>query len=184
MNQKNTIRQKILTLLRTQKEEDRLKKSKNIAKQLFRRPEFKSSKTILFYAAFDGEVDTSEMIKQAQKLKKRVALPKVNKSKKSFVPILIRNLRDLIFGAYGIREPKHNSAHVLDSSGLDLVIVPAVAFDRENHRLGRGGGYYDRFLEKLPSGIPTLGLAFDFQIVDRLPRKQHDLAVDRVIFNN
>ena len=67
---------------------------------------------------------------------------------------------------------------------LDLVVVPGLAFDKRNNRLGRGQGYYDRFLKTLPRGVPTIGLAFDFQIVDTIPqRKEHDVAVDCVLVN-
>jgi 5-formyltetrahydrofolate cyclo-ligase len=62
------------------------------------------------------------------------------------------------------------------------VIVPGIAFDRKGNHLGRGKGYYDRFLEKLLPQTPTIGLAFDFQILPSLPATKTDIAVDRVIF--
>jgi 5-formyltetrahydrofolate cyclo-ligase len=71
----------------------------------------------------------------------------------------------------------------LDISALDAVLVPGVAFDKQNFRLGRGGGYYDRFLNNLPKKIHTIGLAFDFQVVDRLPHDHHDIPVHRLIIN-
>ena len=65
-----------------------------------------------------------------------------------------------------------------------MVIVPGLAFDKHNNRLGRGAGYYDRFLSTLPTDIPTVGLAFDFQIIDRLPQqKEHDIPVSHVLVN-
>ena len=66
---------------------------------------------------------------------------------------------------------------------IDLSIIPGVAFDKKNHRLGRGAGYYDRFLSSLPRKIPSIGLAFDFQIVASFPLQEHDVPVSRVITN-
>ena len=70
---------------------------------------------------------------------------------------------------------------IVDAERIGLVIVPGVAFDIKNGRLGRGKGYYDRFLEKLPPGKTTIGLAFDFQIVKDLPKDSHDIPVSKVI---
>ena len=72
----------------------------------------------------------------------------------------------------------------MDLGNIELVVVPGVAFDRRNFRLGRGGGYYDRFLAKIPSHTPTIGLAFDFQMIDALPEKEtHDRPVSLVLTN-
>ena len=172
-------------LLRNQKEEDRLRKSEAIRKKLFSLKEFKRAKTILFYASFDGEVETLKMMKQAKKLKKTIALPIVIKTHRKIIPRLIRNLRTgLCRGAYGILEPKKGCCEPLELSKLDLVLVPGIAFDKRNHRLGRGLGYYDRFLRKLPARIPAIGLAFDFQVVHRLPPVQsHDVQLSRIVSN-
>lgn len=182
---KKKLRENILSLLRNQKEEDRLKKSRVIQKKLFKETGFKCSKTILFYFAFDGEVETLEMISQAKKIGKKIALPSIIKAQKRIVPIVIENLqKDLCDGPYGIKQPRYDKKKSLDFDEMDLVIVPGIAFDRNNYRLGRGAGYYDRFLGALPSHVPTLGLAFDFQIVDSIPHLQeHDVPVSRVIVN-
>lgn len=152
---------------------------------LFSLKEFKRSKTILFYASFDGEVDTFEMMKQAKKIKKTIALPTVIKARRKIMPRIIHNLNDgLHRGAYGILEPKEECSEAVGVSQLDLVLVPGIAFDKNNHRLGRGRGYYDRFLRQLPSHIPTIGLAFDFQVVDRLPyRESHDVQLSHLVVN-
>lgn len=183
--QKNFIREKILNLLRSQKQEDRLKKSRGILKRLFATLEFKQARTILFYASFDGEVETFEMMKQAQRLGKKVALPTIIKNPKKIVPALIENLEDdLQTGSYGIKEPKDVCARFVGLESIDLIIVPGIAFDKNKNRLGRGKGYYDRFLFTVPAAIPSFGLAFDFQIVDCLPPpEKHDRKVSRVIVN-
>ncbi|MFA5088728.1 MAG: 5-formyltetrahydrofolate cyclo-ligase [Candidatus Omnitrophota bacterium] len=182
-DQKTLIREKILTLLRNQKEEDRVRKSRIILEKMFSLPEFQCSQTILFYASFDGEVDTFEMMKQAQKRDKQIALPIIEE--KSIVPRRIQSLASgLEVGPYGVKQPRQESSVALDFRELDLVVVPGLAFDKENNRLGRGKGYYDRFLRALPSRISSIGLAFDFQILDSLPHHQeHDMPVSRVIVN-
>lgn len=183
--QKNFIRKKILNLLRSQKAEDRFKKSRKILKKLFATRKVKQARTILFYASFDGEVETFEMIKQAQRLGKKIALPVILKDQKRIVPALIENPQeDLRIGHYGIKEPKDVCMRFVGLEQIDLILVPGVAFDKKNNRLGRGQGYYDRFLSAVPASIPAFGLAFDFQIVDGLPRPQkHDVKVSRVITN-
>ncbi len=175
----------MLTLLRNHKEEERLAKSRIIFDRLFRLPEFRKALTILFYFPFNGEVNTVEMIKQAQKLGKRIGLPRIMRDKKRIIPAIVDSLEeDLETGPYGIKQPKTNRLQALRLENLDMVIVPGVAFDKRNNRLGRGGGYYDRFLKSLPSLIPTVGLAFDFQIVDHLPQQEkHDIPVTKVLIN-
>ena len=181
---KTTVRKRILKLLRNQEEENRHKKSLVILDKLFSMPEFQRSKTILFYASFDGEVDTFEMMKQAQKLGKQIALPIVVAKEKIIIPALVANLeKDLEYGQYGIKQPKGYEAKRIDLEQIDLVVVPGVAFDKRNNRLGRGEGYYDRFLKALSPHIYSVGLAFDFQVVDCLPVVEDDIPVSCVLVN-
>ena len=182
---KRRIRAKILKLLKSQKEADRLKKSGLVLKALFKSPQFKQSKKILFYASFGGEVDTFEMMKQAEKLKKTIVLPVIHKSKKEITPRAVSSLKNgLTVGPFGIQEPRLSYSHEIALDELDLVLVPGIAFDKNNRRLGRGQGYYDRFIARLPKSTPTIGLAFDFQIVDSLPFcPDYDQAVSCVITN-
>ena len=183
---KQELRQKVLTLLRNQKEEARLKKSLSVQKKLFNLPEFKKSKIILFYLSFDGEVDTWEMIKQAKNLGKKIGLPKIIKKLRGIVPFIVDSLdRGLEDGPYGIKEPVDQGTNRLALEEIDLVVIPGIAFGRSNQRLGRGGGYYDRFLKKLPAGIPTIGLAYDFQLFDSLPHQtEYDMKLSRVLVSS
>ncbi len=148
-------------------------------------PEFKEAKSIMFYASLDGEVETFEMMKLAKKLGKRIILPKINILRKKMTPVLVKLLNnDLTDGPFGIKEPKIVSKMVVPLKKIDLVLVPALAFDRKNHRLGRGGGYYDRFLSKLSDRTRIIGLAFKFQIVSSIPHpKAHDVCMHRVVTN-
>lgn len=181
---KEKIRKEILARLRKQKEEDRLTKSLLILKKLFALPEFKQAKTILFYASFDGEVETLEMMKQSLTLGKKIALPSIHTKHKEITPTYVHDLQeDLVLGSYGIKESRHTGRYTVNCDEIDISIVPGVAFDADNYRLGRGAGYYDRFLTRLSKEIPAIGLAFDFQLVTRLPRQEHDIPMTRVVSN-
>ena len=182
--QKLLIRKEILSLLRNQREEDRLRKSLIIQKKFFLTQAFLKAKTILFYASFDGEVETFNMMRQTQGHGKNIALPYIMKENKIIVPILIDNLEeDLEIGSYGVKQPKYDENRSIPINKLDLVVVPGLAFDKENQRLGRGLGFYDRFLKNLPTPIPSIGFAFDFQVIDHVPHQKHDVPVSEVISN-
>ena len=175
----------MLTLLRNQNGEERVTKSLAITNKLFQMVEFQEAETILFYASFDGEVETFEMMKRAQELGKKIGLPRIVENEKKIIPTPVASLKaDLATGPYGIKQPKTDPAKAWKSDCFDMVIVPGIAFDKKNNRLGRGEGYYDRFLKTLPSYVPTVGLAFDFQVVDFLSFKEkHDVPVSCVLAN-
>jgi 5-formyltetrahydrofolate cyclo-ligase len=179
---KQELRQLILERIKAQKEDIALSKSRVIGQKLMALPVFKSARTILFYASFKGEVDTFALMQCAMDLKKRVALPVIRKEDQHLIPVLIKSLNELKAGAFGIMEPV--AQHPVDVAELDLVVVPGVAFDRQNNRLGRGAGYYDRFLPSLPVTTPTIGLAYDFQVVDAISGiEAHDRPVTHVVTN-
>ncbi len=178
---KQTLRKIMRKRLKNQKEAYRRKKSDIIKKELFKLNEFKKAKTVMLYASFDGEVDTFKMIKGAIKEGKVVVLPSIVKRKKRLIPRAIKTVDALEKGPFGILEPSKACSRVASKKNLDLVIVPGLAFDHANFRLGRGMGFYDRFLATLPKKAQAIGLCFDFQIVSSLPRSPSDLPVRKVI---
>jgi 5-formyltetrahydrofolate cyclo-ligase len=173
------LRNRILERLRTQKEENRSKKSQLIWDKLLRTKAFKQAKGVLFYVAFDGEVDTREMIEQARRLGKIIAAPVCRKDA-TMQPCLLGDRAKMVKGLYGVLEPAIKRFVSLED--LDLVIVPGVAFDKQGNRLGRGKGYYDRFLSKISDTTSSIGLAFDFQVLPDIPLVSTDEAVDSVIY--
>lgn len=177
---KEQIRSKILLRLKIQKEENRERKSKLIKKKLFGVSVFKKAKHIMFYIAFGKEVNTEEMMRKAKKLGKKVYVPVCKKDRITLRPCILEDNASLKKGPYGICEPVIKKS--IPPEKLDLVIVPGIAFDKKGNRLGRGRGCYDRFLAKIPKDTPTIGLAFDFQIVPSLPRQTHDVSVNKIIF--
>jgi 5-formyltetrahydrofolate cyclo-ligase len=181
---KQELRKLILDRIKVQKEDVALLKSRVIVEKVMALPVFKSAGTILFYASSRGEVDTFALMQRAMELKKRVALPLVRKEERHIIAVLIKSLTELKAGSYGIQEPLDVPQNYLSADELDLVIVPGVAFDRQNNRLGRGAGYYDRFLSKLPARVPTIALAYDLQVVDAISGiEAHDRPVTQVITN-
>jgi 5-formyltetrahydrofolate cyclo-ligase len=177
---KQQIRSKILLRLKSQKEENRSRKSKVIGGKLYRTKVFKKAKTIMFYIAFRGEVDTTEMIEKARKLGKKVTVPVCRKNRVTISPCILDHNARFKKGPYGVCEPVKRTHINLDD--LDLVIVPGLAFDAKGNRIGRGKGCYDRFLSLLKKGTPSIGLAFDFQLFPALPSQTHDISVDKVLF--
>ena len=177
---KKQIRIEVLRRLNTQAKEKAEKKSETIKKKLFSLPEFKKSKIVMLFASKAGEVNTYKMIDEALEMGKRVALPRCT-SHGTLVPREVRNRRkDLEKGAYGVYEPRRHKKPIRPDK-IGLIVVPGVAFDTKKTRIGRGKGYYDRFLEKLPPAKTTIGLAFRFQVFENLPKDSHDIPVSKVI---
>ena len=178
---KAQIRSKILLKLKTQKEEDRSRKSKLIGNKLLRNKVFRKAKIVMFYIAFGGEVNTEEMIKEAKKIGKLICVPICRKDKETMQPAMLVDHAKLKKGPYGIWEPVAET--LVKLKDLDLIVVPGLAFDKKGNRLGRGKGYYDRFLSNLSDKTPTIGLAFDFQILPRVPTTACDISVKKIIFS-
>jgi 5-formyltetrahydrofolate cyclo-ligase len=173
------LRQKILRRLKRQSNKTRRKKSRLIQKRLFRQAAFQKAKVVLFYFAKQEEVQTDLIIKDALKLGKKIAVPVVKVDERKMVACLLKNPLNVCLGPYGIREPLGKSELALKK--IDLVVAPGLAFDRKGKRLGRGKGYYDKFLKNLPKKIPVFGLAYACQIVKSLPSAIHDQPVSKVI---
>lgn len=183
MKDKSSLRKHYLDLLKKQASGDRRTKSHKIALKLFRLEAIKKAKTILFYAPLPGEVDTFAMISKAIQLKKRICLPILVRDQRTMIPTLTKSVEDLENGVYGIPQPRRDVSLQVALKDIDAVIVPGLSFDKLNNRLGRGAGYYDRFLKNFSCHTATIGLAFDFQLTDRLPVRGHDVPVSLVIAN-
>ena len=183
MKDKGSLRIHFLELLKKQTSIERQAKSKRIEQKLLNTPAFKGAQTILFYASLPGEVDTLVMITKALELKKRILIPIVMPEQRQMIPTQITTLADLKDGVYSIPQPRFDSSKAVAPEEIDAVIVPGLAFDQAKHRLGRGAGYYDRFLSILSKNTALIGLAFDFQLTDRLPVEEHDVPLTQIIAN-
>jgi 5-formyltetrahydrofolate cyclo-ligase len=114
------------------------------------------------------------------RLGKRVVVPKVS-GRRLLLCELKDPDRDLAPGSFGVWEPLPHAMRPVSPKALELVIIPGLAFDRRGHRLGHGLGYFDRFLRRVPRSAARIGVCFDFQLLDHLPNRPHDQAVDRVL---
>ncbi|MCF7916315.1 MAG: 5-formyltetrahydrofolate cyclo-ligase [Candidatus Omnitrophica bacterium] len=180
--QKEQLRKQMLAKLVSLAKNELRRRSKNVETRLSSLSLYKNSETILFYHPIKGEVDIKEIIRKAF-LNKKVCLPVTDFVNKRLRIFEIKDLDlGLVKGAFGIREPNKEKAKELDINQIDTVIVPGLAFDRTKNRLGRGGGFYDRLLEKLPNSVKKVGVAFDFQILSSLPTNLFtDQRVDMIV---
>jgi len=135
----------------------------------------------MFYIAFGGEVNTEEMIREAKKIGKLICVPVCRKDKETMQPAILEDHAKLKKGPYGVLEPATQER--VKPEDLDLIIVPGLAFDKKGNRLGRGKGCYDRFLSTLSEKTPTIGLAFNFQILPLVPTTCNDVSIKQVIFS-
>jgi len=162
---KEELRKEFLKKMRALSIEEVKERSQCIQKKLERLELYQKAKKIMVYYPLKGEVDLLDMVREAKR--KTFCFPKIEKER--LVPYQVKNLEtDFEKGKFGIKEPIEGKCRRVEVEELDLVIVPGVAFDHEKNRLGRGKGYYDRFLKELKDTI-SVGVAFNFQIIDNLP---------------
>ena len=176
---KSQLRNILLSKLKEQTEQQREEKSKLIERELLEQEEFIKAKRIMFYLAFDSEVNTENMINKARELGKQIYVPRCDTKQRVLRPCLLTEGSVLKEGPYHTLEPQTKADLPLEE--LDLTIVPALAFDKSRNRLGRGKGYYDRFLKMVSTHTRSIGLAFDFQILPTLPVEQNDVPVNKVL---
>ena len=157
-----------------------LENSKKIEKKLFEINEFKQASTILFYVSYDNEVYTHDIIKKCLKKDKNVVVPIVNKEKKSLTLSKLELWSNLESAAYNILEPKKECIKEIPADKIDMIIIPGVGFDEQGRRIGHGKGYYDKLL-KDSKHSNHIGLAFEMQIVEKIPSEKHDIPVETIV---
>ncbi|MFH1768996.1 MAG: 5-formyltetrahydrofolate cyclo-ligase [Candidatus Omnitrophota bacterium] len=169
--EKKLLRQTLLTRLLSLTKQEIERRSKNVERIISNLSIYKKAKRIMVYYPLSGEVDLLGMIRKVLK-DKEICFPVIDLARKKIVPYVAGNLNDdFIQGPYGVRQPDTAKTKQAELEGIDLVFVPGLAFDRQKNRLGRGGGFYDRFLNRLYNRgrALTVGVAFDFQIYKDLP---------------
>jgi 5-formyltetrahydrofolate cyclo-ligase len=181
LDAKRGLRARILRERDATPAENRATASASIAASLLARVDFASSKTVLLTLPFGSEWDTRALLHAALARGKTVALPRVNLATGVLDICAITRLEyDAAPGYRGIPEP---GAHceLLGVASIDWVLVPGVAFDRAGHRIGYGGGHYDKLLPLLRADTHRVAGAFELQLVDHVPAAPHDVAVDAVV---
>lgn len=150
--------------------------SDEIKLNLISLPEYINSKTLFVYISFANEVHTKDIIDDAFKNEKRVFVPNIEGNNMSMIEIR----RDTTYTAnnYGIIEPVFNKEDIYNGD-IDIAIIPLIGYDRKFGRLGRGGGYYDKFLQDRK--CKKIAIAYSIQEVDKLPIESHDVKMDIIV---
>lgn len=174
---KKALRAEIRAKKRAMTAQEIEEKSAALAKAFYETAEYKNAKTIYGYLPYNQEVRTTQMLAHALADGKQVAVPKVYGDEMKF--ILLSDLSQVAKGYAGIPEPVADGPVAADPTAL--VLIPGLAFDPEGHRLGYGGGFYDKFLAAEPDH-PTLALCYDFQMLPHLDTESYDIPVDRVLW--
>lgn len=199
MMQKHELRKIIRERKRQFSSDELAELSLRVISKLIEIPEFNRASTVMLYYSLPDEVDTHILIDWLCKpndkqndtipaknyimpddmlLPKNIVLPKVI----SDCDMELREYTsqdDLTVGSFGIKEP--SGKLFTDYEKIDCAVIPGMAFDSHNNRLGRGKGYYDRFLAKLPPYIYIIGVSFDFQKFEEIPADTTDIRMDIVI---
>ena len=176
---KKTLRQTIREKKRAMTEGQIEAASADLAEKFFAHPAYQRAKALYAYLSYNQEVRTAAILQRAQADGKRVAVPKVYGDEMRF--IWLDDLAAVAPGAYGIPEQVADGPVAEDAAAL--VLMPGLAFDRSGHRMGYGGGFYDKYLADHP-GHPTLALCYGFQMLPHLETQAHDIPVDDVIWRD
>ena len=146
--------------------------------KLFRASQaYQQAETIYFYLPYNQEVRTVPMVEQALRDGKKVAVPKVFGDEMEF--LYIEDLSGIGEGYMGIPEPLADGPVAHDETAL--ILMPGLAFDPQGHRIGYGGGFYDKYLSREPNH-PTVALCYDFQMLPYVQTQEFDIPVDQVFF--
>lgn len=156
--------------------------SEDIVNKLVESEFYQNARTIMTFISFGSEIDTHEFIKKGIADGKNISVPVTFHEGRIMKPSIIKSFDELEPGYFNILTPKQEFIRYIDPLEIDLIIVPGAVFDRSGYRVGYGGGYYDRFLSnEIRSDIPKVGIAFDLQVVDSVPKENHDIPVDYII---
>jgi len=155
--------------------------SREIRQRVLALEEYLQARLVHTYvSSIANEVDTCELIQRCLEQDKRVVVPVVRRGTRVLAHVEIEGLEQLKPDAWGILSPvSGRELAPADLERIELVVTPGVAFDRQGHRLGLGGGYYDRFLNNIRA--PKVGLIYDCLLVEEIPLEQHDALVDVVV---
>jgi len=174
---KKGIRQAIREKKRALTQKQIVDKSTALGRMLLRTKQYREAQTIYGYLSYNQEVHTESLLEQALRDGKRVAVPKCYGEEMRF--IYLEDLSLVEKGYAGIPEPIADGPVAQDQTAL--VLMPGLAFDVSGNRIGYGGGFYDRFLQKEPEH-PTVALCYDFQVVPHLETEEFDIPVDLVLW--
>lgn len=177
---KTALRERFLRLRQTYPAKLAAAASARIREKLLELAEVRAARSVLLYLSAKGEVDTWPLLDRLPAENRSVLAPRCRPGEPGLMDIhQIRSRADIAPGAFGLMEPRPDTPFC--PSAPDVILLPALAFDRRGFRLGFGGGYYDRFLASVDAPVLIIGLAYDFQITDALPVEPWDRPADIVL---
>ena len=177
MKSKADIRRRLKAVLAGMSEADRHRKSIAACGLLAATPEFETARVVMLYLSTPQEVDTAPLALKCWQEGKTVVVPKVSWDQRRMLPVEINSLQTglITTSGHNIREPFAGKPIPIDL--IDLVVVPGVGFTANGYRIGRGMGFYDRFLAQPEFNGVACGLAFSEQLIDEVPVLDHDMPL-------
>ena len=177
---KEQLRLELGKTLHQTSEQLRTQKSEKACQNLISTSQFQDASMVMIYLPLPHEADTSQAIFYAWDQNKVVVVPKVSWQQKEMIPVRINNLNGgLSPEVSGLRNP--TDGEPVQFEDIDLIVAPGLGFDKAGNRLGRGGGYYDRFLANDDLNAQVCGFGFAEQIVDILPVTETDVPMDFMV---
>jgi len=158
--------------------------SQQLVQQVALLPELNKAKTIALYLTNDGELNTDALIKWCWQQNKQVVIPKLHPFTKGYLIFQHYHKNSLMQkNRYNIAEPVLNVTQLCLLNNIDIIFTPLVAFDNNGHRLGMGGGFYDRTLSALThqQNTSVIGIAHDCQQVERVPIEPWDIPIPKIV---
>ena len=175
---KKSLRKEVRARKKQFSTEELIKESCPLIQRVLNHPRLQSAKTVLLYNSLPDEVYTHDFIKQLHNEGRTILLPVVISDTEMELR-LYRNPNYFETSSYGILEPIGEA--FTDFSSIEFALIPGMAFDKERNRLGRGKGYYDRFLPLLTNAY-KVGICFPFQFLPNIPTEETDIKVDECIY--
>jgi len=183
-NEKKILRKEILTKRKNIDIVEKEKMDRKISDKFYQSRYYREAEKIFIYISYDSEINTKEIINKALKDNKKIYVPRTEFKSRLMDAVEITSLDNLIENEYGILEPSAEESYI-NPNELDLIVVPGVAFDRNGGRMGYGAGFYDRYFKRISKDrikkVEKIALAYDFQILDKIPMNEQDVPVSYII---
>jgi 5-formyltetrahydrofolate cyclo-ligase len=178
---KAIVRKRLREIVAALPHTERHQKSLAACQLVANSPEFAAARVVMLYLSMPTELDTASLALKAWQAGKTVVVPKVSWDQRRMLPVEISSLNSLTTSGPGVREPE--SGKPVPVEFLDLVIVPGLGFTPTGFRIGRGMGFYDRFLAQPGFMGVSCGLAYEDQVVEELPVLDHDVPLSMLATN-
>lgn len=177
--QKKLLRKEIAARRSAMSKADCEKFSREVVQKILAHPVYKNAKSVMAYASMPEEIQLNELFDDAFNTGKKLSIPFIV-GRGNMRPVHLPSRDVLEVGDFGILTVRQENRKFVDVKEIDCIIIPGAAFDLKGNRLGKGGGYYDRFL-KLAVNAKKIAPAFDFQLVENVPMTPADCGVDVII---